>query len=135
MNAYQEENDGYPALEMIVYGKAPLLFTKYCPLKKMNQCGICRTKCYELKDEYGTFPIITLDDCTTTLLNGKTLNLLDEMQSIKGIEAFRLNFTVESKEQVVKTINNALSKLNGVVDKAVFNQKTDTRGHFNKEIL
>jgi putative protease len=135
INTYYEENDGYPALEMIVYGKAPLLFTKYCPLKKMNQCGICKTKSYELKDEHGTFPIISHDDCTTTILNGKTLNLLDELPSIKGIEAFRLNFTVESKEQVVKTINKALSKLNGSMDKAVFNQETDTRGHFNKEIL
>jgi len=135
MNAYYKENAGSPALEMIVYGRAPLMFTKYCPLKKMNQCGICKIKSYEIKDENGTFPIITHDDCTTTLLNGKTLNLLDELQSIKGIEAFRLNFTVESKEQVVKTINNALSKLNGGVNKAVFNQETDTRGHYNKEIM
>jgi len=135
INAYYEENDGYPALEMIVYGKAPLMFTKYCPLKKMNQCGICKRSSYELKDEHGSFPIISHDDCTTTILNGKTLNLLDELQSIKGIEAFRLNFTVESKDQVVKTINEALSKLNGSMNKAVFNKETDTRGHFNKEIL
>ncbi len=135
INAYYEENDGYPALEMIVYGKAPLMFTKYCPLKKMDQCGICKTKNYELKDEHGTFPIISHEDCTTTILNGKTLNLLDEMSHIKGIDAFRLNFTVESKEQVVKTIDKALSKLNSRVDKAVFNGEIDTRGHFNKEIL
>ena len=135
MNAYYEENDGYPALEMIVYGKAPMMFTKYCPLKKMNQCGICKTKRYEIKDEHGSFPIITHDDCTVTILNGKTLNLLDELQSIKGIEAFRLNFTVETKEQVMKTINMALSSLNGSVNKDVFNQETDTRGHFNKEIM
>ncbi len=135
LNAYYEENDSYPALEMIVYGRAPLLFTKYCPLKKMNQCGTCRTKRYELKDEHGAFPIITHDDCTTTLLNGKSLNLLDELQTLKGIEAFRLDFTIESKEQVVKTINDALSKLNGGVNQSVFNQETDTRGHFNKEIL
>ncbi len=135
MNAYIEENDGYPALEMIVYGKAPLMFTKYCPLKKMNQCGICRMNSYELKDEHGTFPIICNNDCTVTILNGKTLNLLNELQSIKGIEAFRLNFTVESKEQVANTINEALSKLNDGVNKSVFNQQTDTRGHFNKEII
>ncbi|MDK9710522.1 U32 family peptidase [Acidaminobacter sp.] len=135
INAYYEENEGYPALEMIVYGRAPLMFTKYCPLKKMNQCGICRTKNYEIKDEHGTFPILSHDDCSTTILNGKTLNLLDELQSIKGIEAFRLSFTIESNEQVAKTINMALSKLNGRVNKAVFNQETDTRGHFNKEIL
>ncbi|QAT43254.1 U32 family peptidase [Aminipila luticellarii] len=135
MDAYYEENDGYPALEMIVYGKAPLMFTKYCPMKKMNQCGVCKTRSYELKDEHGTFPILSHGDCTTTILNGKTLNLLDELPTIKGIEAFRLNFTVESKEQVVKIIHQALSKLNGSMDKPVFNQETDTRGHFNKEIL
>ncbi|MBN2259609.1 MAG: U32 family peptidase [Clostridiales bacterium] len=135
INAYYKKNAGYPALEMIVYGRAPLMFTKYCPLKKMNQCGICRTKNYELKDEHGSFPIISHDDCSTTILNGKTLNLLDELQNIHGIEAFRLNFTIESKEQVVKTIHAALSKLNGSMNKDVFNQETDTRGHFNKEIL
>ncbi|MGL5675853.1 MAG: DUF3656 domain-containing U32 family peptidase [Cellulosilyticaceae bacterium] len=133
--AYYEENEGYPALEMIVYGRAPMMFTKYCPMKKMDQCGICKKKTYELKDEHGTFPIIAHDDCTTTLLNGKTLNLLDELQNIKGVEAFRLNFTVESKEQVEQVIHTALSKLNGTVDHAVFNQETDTRGHFNKEIM
>ena len=135
INAYYEQNEGYPALEMIVYGKAPLMFSKYCPLKKMDQCGICKKKTYELKDDYGTFPIIAHEDCTTTILNAKTLNLLDELHNIKGIEAFRLNFTVESKEEVVEIINKALSKLDGREDYAVFNQETDTRGHFNKEIL
>ncbi|AIQ64199.1 putative protease YhbU precursor [compost metagenome] len=134
-NAYYEENDGYPSLEVIVYGKAPLMFTKYCPMKKMNQCRVCKTKSYALKDENGTFPILSHDDCTTTLLNGKTLNLLDELQTIKGIEAFRLSFTVESQEQVVKVIHQASGKLNGSMNNPVFNQETDTRGHFNKEIL
>ncbi|WP_058300594.1 U32 family peptidase [Gorillibacterium timonense] len=134
-NAYYEENDGYPSLEMIVYGKAPLMFTKYCPMKKMNQCRVCETKSYALKDENGTFPILSHEDCTTTILNGKTLNLLDELQSIKGIEAFRLSFTIESQEQVVNVIHQALGKLEGSVNHAVFNQETDTRGHFHKEIL
>lgn len=135
IQAYLRENNGYPSLEMIVYGRAPLMFTKYCPLKKMGQCGTCRVKNFELKDEHGTFPIITHKDCTTTLLNGKTLNLLDEMQSIKGIEAFRLNFTIESEEEVVKVINNALDKLSGKMVQSVFNSESDTRGHFNKEIM
>jgi putative protease len=135
VTAYHAENDGAPALEMIVYGRAPMMFTKYCPLKKMNQCGECKTKRYEIKDEHGSFPIITHDDCTVTILNGKTLNLLDELSGIKGIQAFRLNFTIETKEQVMDTIKNATSKLNGKSNQTVFNQETDTRGHFNKEIM
>ncbi|HAS74450.1 MAG TPA: peptidase U32 [Clostridiales bacterium UBA8960] len=135
ISAYYKENDGHPALEMIVYGRAPLMFTKYCPLEKMGQCGICRIKQYEIKDEHGTFPIITHEDCSVTLLNGKNLNLLDELQNIKGVEAFRLNFTVESKEQVKKLISIAMGKLSGEVDRPAFNPETDTRGHFNKEIM
>lgn len=135
IGTYKTANNGYPALEMIVYGNAPLIFTKYCPLKKMNQCGQCRKKNYVLKDEHGIFPVISHDDCTTTILNGKTLNLLDELQRIKGVEAFRLNFTTESKGEVVKTIKMALGKLDGSLNKTVFNQETDTRGHFNKEIM
>lgn len=135
VEAYSRENEGSPALEMIVYGRAPLMFTKYCPMKTMDQCGVCRVKRYELKDEHGAFPIINHDDCTTTLLNGRVLNLLDELQNIKGVEAFRLDFTIESKEEVESILQQAAGKLNGSLNESVFNQETDTRGHFNKEIM
>ncbi len=135
IDAYAEANGGYPALEMIVYGRAPLMFTKYCPLKKMKQCGVCKTKFYEIVDEYGAFPILSHDDCTTTILNGKILNLLDEMPSITGVESFRLNFTIESAEEVMKVASNARKKLEGSLDQSLFHQETDTRGHFNKEII
>ncbi len=135
MHRYIQENDGPPALEMIVYGKAPLLFTKYCPLEKEKLCGQCRTKHFALKDEHGTFPVLCHEDCTTTILNGKTLNLLDEMQGIDGVEAFRLNFTLESSKEVEEIIFLAKGKLSNSLHKSVFNPETDTRGHFNKEIM
>lgn len=134
-NAYYEANGGYPALEMIVYGKAPLMFTKYCPMKTMDQCRVCKTKSYALKDEHGSFPILSHADCTTTILNGRTLNLLDELPTLKGIEALRLSFTVESKEQVLNVIQMAADKLKGSMNQAVFNPETETRGHFHKEIM
>lgn len=135
ISSYEETNGGSPALELIVYGRAPLLFTRYCPLKKMNQCGSCRKRSYELRDEYGEFPVLNHEDCSTTILNGKVLNLLDEVPQIDGVEAFRLNFTIESASEVKQVIRMAQQKLAGTLDKSVFNQKTDTRGHFNKEIL
>lgn len=135
LDTYYNENGGYPSLEMIVYGRAPLMFTKYCPLKTMNQCGICKTKTYEIQDEYGNFPIISHEDCSTTILNGKILNLLDEMPTIQGIEAFRLNFTIEDKKQVENIVKIAIKKLEVNEQKSAFNQETDTRGHYNKEIM
>ena len=133
--AYRKDYRQAPALEMIVYGRAPLLFTKYCPLKKMGQCGLCKQNRYELRDEYGTFPILSHEDCTTTILNGKILNLLDEMPSIAGVEVFRLNFTTETPEEVLRIIKTAKKKLDGSEEKSCFRRETDTRGHFNREII
>lgn len=135
VTSYKLVQGANPPLEMIVYGKAPLMFTKYCPMKKLDQCDVCRTKTYELKDEHGTFPILSHKDCTSTILNGKTLNLLDEMPSINGVEAFRLNFTVESRDEVEAVIRMAKGKLGGKIEDSVFNQEEDTRGHYNKEIM
>lgn len=134
ISEYRKNYGEDPSLEMIVYGRAPLIFTKYCPLKKMGQCGFCKKNQYELRDEYGNFPILSHEDCTTTILNGKLLNLLDEMPSISGIEAFRLNFTTETPEEVAQIVKAAQKKLAGD-EKSLFRRETDTRGHFNREII
>lgn len=135
LEAYRRDNGGSPALEMIVYGRAPLLVTRYCPLKKMGQCGTCRTKRYEIRDAFGSFPLLSHDNCDTTVLNGKVLNLLDEMPSIEGVSAFRLSFTTESPDEVRRIIKLAQGKLDGTATGSAFNPKTDTRGYYNKDIL
>ena len=135
VDAYETNYGARPPLEMIVYGRAPLLFTKYCPLKKMDQCGLCKTHTYELRDAYGTFPLLSHADCTTTILNGKFLNLLDEMPSVGGVEAFRLNFTTETPQEVTHIVRAAQRKLDGKEPQSLFRKETDTRGHYNKEII
>lgn len=134
VNNYYKENGGYPNLEMIVYGRQDLMHTFYCPLKVLNLCGKCKDKRYYLEDEYARFPLISHKDCTTTILNSRVLNLLDEMNKIKHINVFRLQFTIESYEECINVIKLAKNKLNGDLNKC-FNESTDTRGHFNKEIL
>ena len=132
---YYKENNGYPNLEMIVYGRADLLFTRYCPLKKMNLCGKCKQNKYVIQDEYGSFPIISHSDCTTTLLNGKILNLIDELETINNIQTFRIQLTLENKEESINIINQFKDKLKNKNKTHFFNKDTDTRGHFNKELL
>lgn len=135
INNYKQMNNGYPNLEMIVYGRADLLFTRYCPLKKMNLCGKCKTNQYLIKDEYGEFPILSHKDCTTTILNGKILNLIDDLETIENIQSFRIQLTLESKDESIKIINRFKEKLQNKNKTYFFNKETDTRGHFNKEIL
>ena len=134
INAYYKQNGGYPNLELIIYGHQEMLHTKYCPIKKMGECGKCKTKQFALRDDFETFPIITTDNCEVILLNGKTLNLIDEINNIEHINYYRLAFTIESQDEVKTVIKNTLNKLSGS-NKKYFNSSTDTRGHFNKEIL
>ena len=89
---------------MIVYGHAHMLYTKYCPLKVYKLCGKCKESQFVLKDEYGQFPLLSHDDCTTTVLNGKILNLIDDLEGIEGIAAYRLQFTIETKEQALSIL-------------------------------
>ena len=135
VNDYKKNTGIYPNLEMIVYGKADMMFTKYCPLKVYGQCGKCKKNKYELRDEYGNFPIISHNDCTTTILNGKSLNLIDELENIKHVNTFRINLTTEDYNESVNIINMFKEKIKEMKPTNLFNKEKDTRGHFNKEIL
>jgi putative protease len=135
ISSYNKKVGQNPNLEMIVYGKADMLFTKYCPLKKFNLCGKCKENKYVIKDEYGQFPILSHEDCTTTILNGKNLNLIDDLESINGINTYRIQLTTEDYNESLSIINMFKDKLSCMNKTSLFNKETDTRGHFNKEIL
>ena len=135
IESYNNNIGGYPNLEMIVYGRAPMMFTRFCPLKVMNQCGKCKENEYILKDEHGYFPIESHNDCTTTILNGKILNLIDELENIKNISVFRIQLTKENYNESINIIKMFKKKMSNMNKTNLFNKETDTRGHFNKEIL
>lgn len=135
INKYKNDYNSSPNLEMIVYGHAHLLTTKYCPLKVNGLCGQCKKNRYTIKDNYGEFPIISHDNCHTTIVNGRALNLLDEINYLPHeITKLRIQLTIESKEEAKRIIKMALEKINGSLEKT-FNSEIQTRGHYNKEIL
>ena len=132
---YKETYNTHPNFELIVYGRASIMHSKYCPLKRLGMCGKCKVGKYGLKDEFETFPIKFNDDCTINLLNSKTLNLLDELDNINGVNYFRLVFTTESVEEMRSVIDFALTKLyKGTFIKS-FNGATQTRGNYKKQLL
>lgn len=125
----------YPNLELIVYGNITLMHTRYCVLKRLNMCGKCKTNKYSLKDRYTSFPILFNDDCTTRILNSKTLNNIDLLDQIHGVNYFRVIFTNENKEDMLKVIKDIEDKLDNNLNTKSFNNDTDTHGHFIKHIL
>lgn len=129
-NKYQTE----PNLELIVYGKIPLMHTKYCPLRRLDMCGMCKINKYALKDKFETFPLKFNNDCTVNILNSKTLNIIDELDGLEGALTFRLSFYNETKEEITKIFNVLKTKLAGNETKS-FDPKKETRGHFLKNPL
>ena len=133
-NEYKKKYGKDAPIEFVVYGYQNLMTMQYCPLKKLNQCGICNKNKYELKDDNGTF-YITHDNCITHILNGKALNLIDDLNDIKKYaKRLRLNFTIESYDEVKKILNDYIEKLNGNQNKK-FDNKNNTRGYYKRPIL
>lgn len=132
---YVSEYHTFPNLELIVYGRSKLMHTKYCPLRRLGMCGKCKEGNYELKDDYASFPLKFNGDCTITLLNSKTLNIIDDLDGIKGVNYYRAVFTTESREEtkyIIEALKEAL--LTGRSQKS-FNKDIHTRGHFIKNPL
>ncbi|MCQ2772569.1 MAG: U32 family peptidase, partial [Bacilli bacterium] len=131
---YKKEYGTHPNLELIVYGKSKIMHTMYCPLKRLGMCPKCKTSSFALKDEYASFPLMFNDDCTISLLNSKVTNIMDNLEDLKGINYYRLVFTTETEEEVRNIIESFQEKLDGS-DERLFNEETDTRGHFFKNPL
>lgn len=131
---YKNEYHTHPNLEMIIYGRAKIMHSKYCPLKRLGKCGECKNKHFALKDDYETFPLKFNDDCTINLLNSKILNLIDDLDYIKGINYFRLAFSDETIEEMESILNIVLNKMNNNSIKC-FDGKKHTRGTFKKTLL
>ncbi len=122
-------------IEFVCYGHQNLMTMKYCPLKRFNQCGLCKENTYMLKDNYGSF-YLTHNNCITHILNEKALNLVDEIDYIKKYATkIRMDFTIENKEEVKRIVNIFKNKLNGALKDKEFDSNTQTRGYYLRPIL
>mgnify|MGYP003313048575 CR=1 FL=1 len=130
INTYNEKYNTHPNSEMIVYGRIKLMHSKYCVLKRLGKCGECKKSSFALKDDYATYPLTFNKDCTCTVLSDKPLNLLDDLDSIYGVNVYRLSFTTESKQETIEIIEKFIKKLENPKKEKEFNRFKYTKGHF-----
>lgn len=136
-NNYLTFNQTTPSFVFIMYGHLKLMTLKYCPIKNTGYCPGCKTNKYELVDKTSNFPLIHDDDCTTYLLNGKALNLIDELDKYYPyIDQFRLDFTYETYEETKKIIASYLNKLHNLNKKTnYFNKEKETRAYYKRKTI
>lgn len=125
------------SLEIIGYGRLPLMLMKNCPIR------VCAGECqnhsqnYALKDRMGEiFPIMCGEGCTARLLNTKPLFMADKIEDLikLKINAIRLIFTVENSVECDTIINVYQHALEGIPAENPFEQQGFTRGHFYRGV-
>ena len=121
-------------LELIAYGRLPLMLMENCIIKSSYRCACVKEK-FSLRDRKGVeFPIIT-EDCRNLLLNSCPIYMADRMDDIKSlqIDRIRLSFTVEKSDLCCIIIDEYQKALSGIkIDPPKF---TYTRGHLGRGVL
>lgn len=133
IRALTENTDAY--IEVIGYGRIPLMLMKNCPVKAMGKCQQ-KKQIYKLRDRKNEeFPILCNEDCTAKLINSKPIFMADKLEDLKNlkINAIRLIFTVENFAQCDKIINVYKYALDG--GKAQKPEENSfTRGHYYRGV-
>lgn len=97
-------------LELIVYGRLPLMITENCLIKNHAGKCVCHNGPTVLTDRMGAaFPVLPdPGSCRSVVYNGKRLFLLDRLSELDrlGLRGARLLFTDESPAEVDAVLND-----------------------------
>lgn len=136
IRAAAEQTDA--TLEVIAYGRLPLMLMENCPIKA--SCGGCQkgTQKYTLKDRRGEiFPLLCGEGCVSVLLNAKPIFMADKLDELcrTKINCARLIFTVENFSKCDTIMNIYERAANGERVDNPFSPDEFTRGHFYRGVL
>lgn len=123
-------------LEIIGYGRIPLMIMQNCPVKSIEKCQK-NEMVYSLKDRRSEqFPIVCGDNCVAKLLNSKPIFMADKFHDIQKlkINSIRLIFTVENSQECDTIISMYNYALEGKNIKNPFRENTFTRGHYYRGV-
>lgn len=121
---------------VIVYGYTPLMTSAQCVVKNTAGCNY-KTGYFRFIDKSGN-PFYGRNFCSccyNVIYNGKPLHLLEHVPDIEklGVHDIRLDFTMESKEEMKQILSD-------YVKQAIYKEKTAgfvddyTKGHFKRGI-
>ena len=115
-------------LEVIAYGKLPLMVMENCVIKS---CGMCTQSggVFELLDRMNErFPIVC-ENCRNILLNSVPIYLADKCDDLisLNVDVLRLKFTTEDADDLKTIISAYKEALAGKIPKGTI--KKITRGH------
>ena len=119
-------------LELIIYGKTPLMNTNYCLLGKTNKCySNCKHLCnttnkYYLKDRLGLLFRVIPDNLQTitTIYNSKITSIESKDICVDSVRIDILDESIDEINYIIDVVNSE-KKIEG---------NNYTNGNFNKDI-
>ena len=96
--------------EKIVYGRIPLMVTANCVQKTTDRCTGKGDGLLWLEDRYHTeFPVLrTCSHCGNIIYNSVPLALFGDENRCKNIDALRLDFTIETGQELIQILRTCL---------------------------
>lgn len=96
--------------EKIVYGRIPLMITANCVQKTTDRCLREGDGLLWLEDRYHTeFPVLrTCSHCGNIIYNSVPLTLFGDGNRWKNIDALRLDFTIETGQELIQILRTYL---------------------------
>lgn len=133
---YQELKElKFPASEIIIYGRMPVMFTAQCLVKNTQGCNN-KSDTYQLKDRLKkTFLVKNICKyCYNVIYNERPISLFQQYHEVSSLAPDRLRIhLVDESEQDVETILDQI--INIVQGKKVSGINADsTKGHFKRGI-
>lgn len=93
-------------VEMIVYGRLPLMVTENCLIKNHSGRCNCEVACHLIDENADVYPVMRVYGCRNEVLSAKKLFLGDKLSRFHklGIWAARLDFTTENPRECVQIL-------------------------------
>lgn len=137
LNAKELEKIAGPQCELVIYGHQPLMVTAQCLRKNMRKCS-GRTGFLELKDRKNvSFPVLNrCGECTNVIYNSVPLQLGGCARELRRlpVACFRLEFTVEGKEETYRILREYGQKSFWSEESKGKEVYAGTRGHFKRGV-
>lgn len=122
------------AVEMIVYGYVPVMVMAYCPITQKNMhCDNCAEACKNnqvLRDRFDEdYPMMRTGN-RIEILSTKRLHLLSVLNdfSFGAVDIFRLDFSIETPEEVIEITQAYINKVEG--EFSSLDLDNVTKGHY-----
>lgn len=92
--------------EKVIYGRIPMMVTANCVQKTMERCDRNSAELMWLQDRFHTdFPVLkNCEHCVNIIYNSVPLALFGEHGCLRGVDALRLDFTIETGPELIKVL-------------------------------